>query len=184
MQHDTADLAALIGLVAQGERQAFRELYGRTAPKLLGVLLRILKDRSRAEDVLQEVYLRVWQNASSYSPEAGRPMTWLIAVARHRAIDVVRQRREVTVSDGVDEADDWIASIVDPRDHESDYVELDRLRRCLGRLDEPQRRCLLEAYYAGYSREELSNRFGRPVNTIKTWLHRGANAVRSCLEEP
>ena len=179
-----ADLAALIGLVARGERPAFRELYGRTAPKLLAVLLRILKDRSRAEDVLQEVYLRVWQNASSYSPEAGRPMTWLIAIARHRAIDVVRQRREVTMSDGENGDEDWLASVADPRDHESEFADLDRLRRCLSRLDEPQRRCFVEAYYDGYSREELSVRFGRPVNTIKTWLHRGANSLRSCLEEP
>lgn len=131
---------------------------------------------------MQEVYLRVWQNARSYSAETARPMTWLITIARNRAIDVTRQRRDVLVSDEAD-GTDWFASIGDGRDHEAEFVEIDRLKGCLGRLDETQRRCLLQAYYEGFSREELAQRYDRPVNTIKTWLHRSANAVRDCLGE-
>ena len=78
---------------------------------------------------------------------------------------------------------DWLDSIGDGRDPEADFAELDRLRLCLDRLDDTHRRCLLQAYYEGYSREELSRRFDKPVNTIKTWLHRTSNAVRACLEE-
>src|SRR4051812_44557508 len=86
-------LEALIQAVAQRDRTAFAELYGRTSAKLLGVVLRIVKERAAAEDVLQEVYLKVWQNAASYRLESGRPMTWLISIARYRAIDLVRSRR-------------------------------------------------------------------------------------------
>lgn len=182
LQQPATDLSTLLSAVAAGDRPAFGEIYHRTAAKLLGVILRILRDRAVAEDVLQEVYLRVWQSAASYAPEASRPMTWLITIARNRAIDVVRQRREVLVSqteDGVD----WFATIPEPRDREAEFIELDRLRACLGRLDDAQRRCFLQAYYEGYSREELAARHERPVNTIKTWLHRGAKTLRSCLEE-
>jgi RNA polymerase sigma factor (sigma-70 family) len=177
-----ADLPALLAATARADRDAFRELYGRTAPKLLAVIARILRDRAAAEDVLQDVYLRVWQNAASYSADTARPMTWLIAIARNRSLDVMRQRRDVLIAPA-DDGTDWFDAIPEGRDREAEFIDLDRLRVCLGRLDETQRRCLLAAYYDGFSREELAERYRRPVNTIKTWLHRGASALRSCLEE-
>lgn len=176
------DLSGLLEAVSHGRRDAFRELYDRTAPKLLGVVVRIVRDRAIAEDVLQEVYLRVWQQAASYSPDAARPMTWLIAIARNRAIDIVRQRRDVLVSPD-EGGGDWFDAIPESRDREGDFLDIDRLRNCLGRMEDTQRRCLLQAYYEGYSRDELAAVYERPVNTIKTWLHRGASTLRSCLEE-
>jgi RNA polymerase sigma-70 factor (ECF subfamily) len=180
---ETTDLDRLLAQIAKRDRPAFQDLYSRTAPKLLGVILRIIRDRARAEDVLQEVYLRVWERAGSFDPAAGRPMTWLITIARNRAIDVARQRLEVLVADDEDTETDWVASIADPRDESAEFETVDQLRHCLDRLEELQRRCILEAYYEGYSREELARRHSRPVNTIKTWLHRGATTLRSCLEE-
>ena len=175
------DLAALLAAVAQHDREAFGRLYDATAPKLLGVVLRILRDRGAAEDVVQDAYLKVWQGASSFSPDAGRPMTWLISIARHQALDVARRRRDAPPPETAD-GSDWLESVADGRDREGEFAELDRLRRCLGGLDETQRGCLLAAYYDGYSREELAERYGRPVNTIKTWLHRSTQAVRACLD--
>ena len=183
MLHASSDLAALLAATARGERDAFAEVYRRTAPKLLAVALRILRDRERADDVLQEVYLRVWRNAGSYSPDSGRPMTWLIAIARNRAIDVARQRREVAMPDDED-GRDWLDSVPDPRDPEGELADMQRLRHCLDQLDEKQRRCLLAAYYEGHSREDLAARYDAPVNTIKTWLHRSAATLRTCLGEP
>lgn len=177
------DLAALLAATARGERAAFRRLYELTASKLFGVVLRIVRDRSVAEDVVQDVYVKVWQGAGSYSAESGRPMTWLISVARNRAIDVIRRRTDPPAPSGEDEAD-WVAAVADPRDLEGELADLDRLRRCLEQLEPTQRRCLLEAYYHGYSREELAGRYGRPVNTIKTWLHRTSQALRACLGAP
>lgn len=182
LEQDTADLVPLLGRVAGGERAAFADLYERTAGKLLAVVLRILRDRDEAEDVLQEVFIRVWQNARTYSPEAGRPMTWLITIARNRAIDVMRSRREVTMPQ--DEAGrDLSETLPDPRDGAAEFILNAELRRCLERLDAEQRRCLLDAYYDGLSREELGARYGRPVNTVKTWLHRGSATLRACLGE-
>ena len=184
MLHDKPDLAELIAAIAKADRQAFGEVYTRTAAKLLGVILRILKDRGQAEDVLQEVYLRVWQAADRYSPETGRPMTWLITIARNRAIDVVRQRRETTAPATDVGGPDWFDLLPDPRNAEAELTDIQRLRHCLGELDEKQRSCLLAAYYEGFSREELAMRYSAPVNTVKTWLHRSAATLRNCLGAP
>jgi RNA polymerase sigma-70 factor (ECF subfamily) len=179
--HASIDLTGLVAGTARGDRAAFAELYGRTAAKLLGIVIRIVRDRAIAEDVLQEVYLRVWQNAASYAPDAGRPMTWMISIARNRAIDVVRGRRILQLAQDEDGLDP-LESVAEGRDREAEIIDMSRLRLCLGQLDAVQRRCLLEAYYDGYSREELAIRFGKPVNTIKTWLHRTAATLRTCLD--
>ena len=89
---DANELSSLIHAVARGERQAFRSLYDATAPKLLGIALRILRDRARAEEVLQDVFLKVWRSAGSFSLDAGSPMTWLATITRNRAIDVGRSQ--------------------------------------------------------------------------------------------
>lgn len=177
------DLVALLVAIGRGDRAAFGRVYALTAPKLLGTAFRILNDRAAAEDVLQDVYLRVWQNAGTYSAASGRPMTWLITIARNRAIDAVRARRD-SVASHDSEGNDLLDAIPDPTDRGTAFEEIDRLRLCLGRLDPMQRACVLEAYYEGFSREELAIRYERPVNTIKTWLHRSAATLRTCLGTP
>jgi RNA polymerase sigma factor (sigma-70 family) len=179
--HSSTDLAELISATARRDRAAFGELYARTAAKLLGIVTRIVGDRAMAEDVLQEVYLRIWQSASSYLPAAGRPMTWMIVIARNRAIDAVRGRRLVQAADD-GSGSDPLESIPEPRNREGEIADRSQLRLCLGELDAVQRRCFLDAYHYGYSREELATRFGKPVNTIKTWLHRSTALLRTCLE--
>jgi RNA polymerase sigma-70 factor (ECF subfamily) len=175
-------LAALIAAVAAKDRVAFKALYDRSAPKLFGVALRIVRDRAVAEEVLQDVFLRVWRNAATFSSASGEPLTWLCSIARHRAIDVVRQRRETLIGPG-EEGEDWLGGVLDPRDGEAELIDRNRLRHCLGRLDAEQRTCLVLAYCEGLSREELAQRYARPVNTIKTWLHRGLAGLRGCLDE-
>ena len=109
-------------------------------------------------------------------------MTWLVAIARHRAIDFVRQRREVSL--GTDEdGTDPLEAIAGPGDLEAEFIDNHRLATCLGRLDDVRRRCLLAAYHEGRSRDELAAAFDRPVNTIKPWLHRSAASLRLCLDE-
>ncbi len=177
------DLASLVASTARGDREAFRDLYDQTSAKLLGVVLRIVRDRQMAEDVVQDAYLKVWQGAGSYSPEAGRPMTWLITIARNRAVDVVRRKRETSYPEQDGDAA-WIDSIPEGRDRERDFMDADRLTICLDTLETTHRVCFVEAYLGGYSREELAERHDRPVNTIKTWLHRSASQLRECLGEP
>lgn len=176
------DLPAILSAVASGDVAAFERLYGLTSAKLFGVILRIVRNRESAEDVMQDVYVKVWQASGSYSLEAGRPMTWLIAIARNRAIDVVRRRREVAAPVRED-GSDWLDDVPEPLDRETAFLDADRLSVCLRQLSEEHRGCFLLAYSDGLSREELSARFGRPVNTIKTWLHRSATTLRSCLSD-
>lgn len=135
-----------------------------------------------AEDVLQEVYLQVWRHADRYEAGAGQPMTWLISIARYRAIDAIRRHAGATRKlDPLDESHDLVGAGGDP---ETDLVDRDRLGLCFGELETEQRECILRAYRDGYSREELAEQFGKPVNTIKTWLHRGLQVLRKCLDAP
>ncbi len=178
---DNAGLADLIAATAGGDRSAFRALYDQTSAKLFAIILRIIRDRSLAEDVLQDVYLRVWRSADSYAPESGRPLAWLNSIARNRTIDVLRQKS--LAQPLADESDtDWYEKIAGRRDAEADLLNIAVLRRCLGEIEDPMRSCVLLAYYEGYSRDELAARLDKPVNTIKTWLHRSLIALKACVE--
>ncbi len=176
-----ANLAKLIVGVSAGDRDAFRELYQQTSPKLFAVILRIIRNRSLAEDILQDVFLRIWRNAGAFSPEAGPPLAWLNSIARNRTMDVLRQKSRISLSPDPEDGD-WYEKIAEPRDREADMMDISALRHCLGEIEEPARGCVLLAYYEGYSREELAIRFDKPVNTIKTWLHRSLIALKTCLE--
>jgi RNA polymerase sigma-70 factor (ECF subfamily) len=174
-------LEGLLDAVAKGDRDAFRALYDRSSAKLFGVVLRILRNRQKAEDVLQDVYLKVWQKAGSYDPVQGKPITWMATIARNRAIDMIRATRpERTLDEPADEQEIFKLGA---RDAENvDVSELEALRFCLGEMKEDDRNYVLLAYYEGFSREELAGRFESPVGTIKTRLRRGLVALRTCLE--
>ncbi|MGO1078371.1 sigma-70 family RNA polymerase sigma factor [Inquilinus sp. CA228] len=175
------ELIRMLQATGRGDRRAFKAVYDRTSPLLFGIVLRILRNRATAEEVLQDAYLRIWRGAASFSAGTGSPLGWMAAIARNRAIDVARQRREVLVEPDED-GRDWLESIPDSRSEGAGFVALRQLGHCLGLLEDSHRSCVLLAYYEGYSREELATRFDRPVNTIKTWLHRGLAALRHCMD--
>ncbi|MDT7950799.1 MAG: sigma-70 family RNA polymerase sigma factor [Acetobacteraceae bacterium] len=175
MSTAASDLAELLARVSAGDHAAFQDLYARTSAKLYGVTLRIVKGREIADEVLQDSYLRIWQNASRYAPASGSPMTWMIAIARNAAIDVIRKRVHDAAAAEIDLPD----GAADP---ERQVIVQDQLGRCLGRLAAPQLECVVLAYCNGYSRDELARHFSAQVPTIKTWLHRALNALRTCLE--
>jgi RNA polymerase sigma factor (sigma-70 family) len=171
-------LQDLLEATSRGNHAAFRALYEATAPKLFGVVLRITRNRPMAEEVLQETYVKIWQNAERFSPDAGQPMAWLAAIARNRAIDRIRseklERSRVSDDEGI------LDRLVAPGS--GDVVLQETLRTCLSKLDEEARNCVILAYCSGFSREELAERFGRPVGTIKTLLHRSVRLLKACLE--
>jgi RNA polymerase sigma-70 factor (ECF subfamily) len=180
---DEAHLRRLLAEIGRGEAAALAELYDLTSPKLFGVILRIQRDRSLAEDVLQDAYLRIWQAAGTYDPEAGRPLAWLCTIARNRAIDGVRRKGVAEVQGPVrDDGEDWVARLMDPHDDAAAFLDRDALGACLGRLEPAHRDCVVLAYCEGHSRDELAQRYDRPVNTIKTWLHRALASLKTCLE--
>ena len=166
---------------AKADRQAFRSLYDASSAKLMGVLMRILKNREKAEDVLQEVYVKIWQKADTYDASLGRPITWMATIARNRAIDVVRATRVETTLDepGSEES---LYQMTSAATLQSPTDELESLRHCLGELAEDTREYVLLAYYQGYSREELAERYKSPIGTIKTRLRRGLLALKECLD--
>jgi RNA polymerase sigma-70 factor (ECF subfamily) len=170
-------LADLLAASARGDRTAFRRLYEATAPKLFAIVLRITRNRSVAEEVLQETFVKVWRKAERFQPEAGAPMAWLTAITRNLAIDRLRSER---IERYQDDGEAILARL--PAPGGDDALSREALRICLGALDEEARACVLLAYCSGFSREELAERFGRPVGTIKTLLHRSLKLLRTCLE--
>lgn len=177
----STDLEYLLRRVASGDREAFSALYAATSAKLNGIVLRIIRDRSLAEDILQEAFVRVWRNAERYDAASGRPATWLAAIARNAAIDVLRQR-QAHFARHKDVGDDALAAVPDRTASSGNPGDRQALRGCLGELADEHRACVLLAYQDGWSREELAERYDRPVGTIKTWLHRGLKQLRECLE--
>lgn len=177
----STELETLLRRVASGDRAAFSALYVATSAKLNGIVLRIIRDRALAEDVLQDAFVRVWRNAGRYDAASGRPSTWLAAIARNAAIDVLRQRQAHQARHR-DIGDEALSAIPDRSGGSVNPGERAALAGCLGELVDEHRACVLLAYQDGWSREELAERYARPVGTIKTWLHRGLKQLKDCLE--
>ena len=180
MGSDTADIADLIARCALRDRGAFRDLYRRTSAKLYGVTLRILRDRSEAEEALQEVYVKIWQRADRYVPGGYSPISWLVAVARNHALDVLRARKPQ--SDDIDLALDVADAGPDPEQAAVQSGERFRIDNCLGQLDGEKADAVRGAYLDGFSYEELATRHKVPLNTMRTWLRRSLMKLRECLE--
>ncbi len=181
MSQTETSLENLLAATAQGDRAQFKALYERSSAKLFGIVLRILKNRQQAEDVLQDVYLKIWRKADMYDPGQGKALTWMAAIARNRAIDIVRSTRVTQTLDEPGNEEALFEQSV-RRAEDVPPEDLETLRFCLGEMTEDVRRYVLLAYYDGYSREELAERFDAPVGTIKTRLRRGLTALRACLE--
>jgi RNA polymerase sigma-70 factor (ECF subfamily) len=176
----SAELVWLMAGVARGDQAAFERLYVATRAKLFGVVLRILRRNDLAEEVIQETYLKIWNNAGSFDAKLATPITWMVAIARNRALDVVRRKSEVSIEDEP-EAMETAGEEPNPLARQEMTDELKRLLGCLGQLDEERRRLVLLAYYGGWSREQLAVKFEAPANTIKTWLRRSLLEIRECL---
>lgn len=176
------ELVWLLAAVAKGDQAAFERLYGATRTKLYGVALRILRRTDLADEVLQEAYVKIWRNAGEFNPRLSSPITWMVAVTRNGALDVLRKRTEMSLEEEP-QAVEVAADEPDPLARRQMTDELKRLLACMGGLEEEHRKVLLLAYYNGWSREELAAKFEKPVNTIKTWLRRGLIQIRECMGE-
>lgn len=176
---DSALLATLLGHTARGDRAAFSELYDLTKAKLFGVIRRILIRSDLAEEALQESYVRIWSHASRYDSSQAAVMTWMIAIARNQAIDLKRKANERVAASALALEDVTLAA---PQANADDSADLRRVRECLGGLNSEGRDMVLLAYHQGWSREELADRFGRPVATVKTILRRALAALKECLD--
>lgn len=176
------ELAQALGRTAQGDRAAFRRVYEATSAKLLGVTLRILSDRQLAEDVLQDTYLTVWRKAESFDASRASPITWLVTIARNRAIDRLRSgagfRKSTPIDEAFDVADDAPSALqaVETGD------DVRRLNDCLGQLDDRTGGAIRTAFLEGVTYDVLATRENVPLGTMKSWIRRGLIRLRTCLE--
>jgi RNA polymerase sigma factor (sigma-70 family) len=177
-----SQLAAALARVAAGDRAALRLVYQDTSAKLFGVCLRILNDRSEAEDVLQDVYVTVWRKAAAFDPGRASPITWLVAIARNRAIDRLRSSAVSRRMEPIESAD----AVSDPSPAALERVELaqqqQRLAGCLEELEARQATAIRTAFLDGATYEELAARMSVPLGTMKSWIRRGLLKLRACLE--
>jgi len=178
---DSAELETLLAACAAGDPAALETLYARTAPMLLAILMRMLKRRDAAEDALQDVFVSVWQRARQFDPIRGRPLAWLISMARYRAIDLQRASRPAVALSEL--------SAHEPRLQSEDPLEAGAmlgagalLLRCLEQIAAPQRRCLMLAYQEGLTHSEIARAVNEPLGTVKSWVRRSLLALRRCLE--
>jgi RNA polymerase sigma-70 factor (ECF subfamily) len=171
------ELAALLERVAAGDRAAFRLLYERTSAKLFASIRRILGSNAAAEDAVQDAYVRIWSRSGDFDPSIGSPIAWMTTIARHAAIDIARRGAE-RISAASAELD---AEIPDAASFGERAPAGGRLVTCLDQLEPDRRGMVLLAYCYGWSREELSRRFDRPVATVKTVLRRALIVLKECL---
>ena len=184
---DAELLIRLLDSTSRGDQRAFRQLYDASSSHLFGLLIRMLKRRDWAEEALQDCYLKIWQKADTYAPEKGAPLTWLMTVARYRALDLLRMKRpEVEMPEESEAAPMTFADETGTLDPESRAVEkegLGRLSECMEGLQEEQKRSVLLAYYEGYTHQELAKAMNAPLGTVKSWVRRGLQRLRECLGE-
>src|SRR5437016_9323250 len=174
------ELVLLLMDIAKGDEAAFERLYGGTRAKLYGVVLRILRRTDLADQVMQDTYIEVSRSAGEFDPATATPITWMVAIARNRALDLVRKKGETSTEDEP-AAMEAAGEEPNPLARREMNEELRRLLGCLGQLEEDRRRMVLLAYYSGWSRDQLAAQFDAPANTIKTWLRRSLLEIRECL---
>ena len=174
-------VGALLIAVAAQDRAAFKTIYSDTSAKLMGVLLRILGTRAEAEDALQEVFTRVWLRAGRYDPTRGAGITWLVAMARNHAIDRIRARKPEQSDD------DAVALVVDTAPRAETRLiaagEARRVTACFDTLEPDRAAAVRGAYLDGQSYNDLADRYGVPINTMRTWLRRALLKLKECLEQ-
>jgi RNA polymerase sigma-70 factor (ECF subfamily) len=176
-----ATLDRLVADVAAGDRVAFEALYRATSARLYGICLRVLSDRSEAEDVLQDAFVTIWHRAGQFDAGRAGALAWLSTIARNRAIDRLRARPPMSRAPLA-----ALEELADPgttpdRDAETS-TDRGRLERCLEQLDDRRRGLIRTAFFDGATYDELAARIGAPLGSVKSWIRRGLMQLKTCLE--
>lgn len=175
---DNNELARFLERVAQGDHDAFRDLYKAAAPQLFAVSLRLMGRRDQAEDVLQDAFVKVWRHAASFDRQRGSAMAWLVTTTRRCALDQLAKRQahahEEICEDRFD-ADDEIDLDSSPSEQST------AIRRCLSHLNARSRSLLLRAFFYGMTHDQLSKSYNMPLGTVKSTVRRSLLALRKCL---
>lgn len=176
-------LVNLIARCAIRDQTALKLLFEQVGPYLNALVLRILKSKDVSNDVLQEAFLQIWNNAASYRPHMAKPLTWMASIARYRALDRLDQEKRLQ-SRFVAQPEDMedTPGGAEPERQVSNSQLKFHLHQCLLTLGNNIKQSIELAYLYGYTREEIAEQFSTNTNTVKSWLHRGAERLRLCLE--
>ena len=178
---ELADIETFIAKCALGDREAFSSLYSATSAKLFGVSLRVLKDKGKAEEALQESFVKIWNHAGRYQVNGLSPMSWLITIARNTAIDHLRANQSGEVAT----APELMEGVVDHKPGPEALAvlggEMEQLGLCLSELDSAHAEAVRGAYLDGKTYAELAQDADVPLNTMRTWLRRSLLKLRECL---
>lgn len=179
-QFQTVEVNDMLLKIALGERAAFRALYAKAGPKLYAICLRMMRSRDQADDVYQDAFVKIWERSWQFDPAKGDGMAWLATVTRHCALDRLRRglKNHVSIDDAVAREIDIATAVVMP----ADLADARGLRRCLDSLREDHRNAVVLAYVNGLTHEELAERLGRPLGTIKSWVKRGLEQLKDCMD--
>lgn len=180
-QQSSADLALLLARTGQGDRQAFEALYKATSAKLFGLSLRILQRRDLAEEALQDAFVNIWHHAAGYRPEKAAVTTWMTAIVRNRCLDLLRAmpaERQLAEDQSFDE---WASDDLGPMEAAAAGSEARALVDCMKQLGPLQRQAIALSYFHGLAHEQLAQQLTQPLGTIKTWIRRGLQVLKSCM---
>ena len=181
MDEPVASCEELLSRTAQGDQQAFSDLYDQLAPSILGLIRHVLVDPAQSEEVAQEVFLEVWQSATRFDPNKGRALTWIMTMARRRAIDRVRAAQASRDRDSAAGLRDLATAYDDVSETVEVRVEHERVEVAMSKLSDDQRNALQLAYFGGLSQSEVAERLGIPLGTAKTRLRDGMIRLREEL---
>lgn len=167
---------------SRGDRTAFFRLYQGTRSHLFGLALRILKRKDWAEEALQDSFLKIWNKAADFDPERGQAYSWMAAIVRNRCLDQLRKagrepvsREELREEINADLVPDSLEQLVGAE-------QIQALQKCLETLGKEERESIWLAYWKGLTQVELAEFWEKPLGTVKTWVRRGLERLRGCLE--
>ena len=182
---DPQQLRQWLAGAARQDAAAFRALYDATAPKLFGFALRILTRRELAEDVLQESFVAIWNNAGNYQSHLAAPMTWMTTIVRNKAFDLLRRADHDTEIDGDPFAAEVMAALHDPGATPIEALQLSRdakaLAYCMSALEGLHRQVVGLAFFHDLSHSEVAAQMALPIGTVKTWIRRSLEKLKACL---
>ena len=182
----SARLATLLAKVALGDQEAFADLYRNTSSHLYGVAVRILREGAAAEEVLQDAFVSVWHHAGSYQAAKSQPLTWLSTIVRNRCLDQLRRRELDTVTMTLEDDDgkefDLPSGDPTPVEMLLAGAQARLVRDCVDALDAGQKQAIALAFYQGLSHAELADHLREPLGTVKSWVRRGLEKLKGCLE--
>ncbi|MGY0399489.1 MAG: RNA polymerase sigma factor [Ostreibacterium sp.] len=170
--------------VSLSNRQAFKKLYDLISAKLFAVSLRITKQESLSEEVLQDSFMKVWDNAYCFDPQRAQAITWIGTIVRNKSIDMIRKNSKYQhYTEYHDDSIEYPDGQDTPEQLAMTYFDIKAVNLCLELLNDKQKEVILMAYLEGYTHQQISEIKALPIGSVKTWLHRGIDKLKRCLND-